>query len=630
VHRPRLSSVSAPSVKVEASLASVRATAAAASVEGPLADLDLALIGNGRIGALVDAKASIVWCCFPRFDGDPVFCTLLDTARPGDARGIWSVELVDAAEITQSYAENTAVVVTRMTDRTGGVIEISDCAPRFLNHGRLYQPMTIARRITRLAGGPRVIVRLRPAFRYGRVGPTMTTGSHHVRYVGPDLTLRLTTDASITAIVEERPFFVEDTLTLLLGADETIPEHLAELGRSVIEATLDHWRDWVRSLAIPFEWQSAVIRAAITLKLNAFDDTGAIVAAMTTSIPEAPRSGRNWDYRYCWLRDGYFVINALNRLGATNTMESYLQYLVGIAAAASDGPIQPVYRISGSAELDERTEDALPGYRGMGPVRVGNDAWRQMQHDVYGSAVLAATHVFFDERLTHRGDAALFERLEPLGRRAVAMHDQPDAGLWEFRGTTRVHTFSSVMCWAACDRLARIAQRLTLDERARFWRDEASRIHAFVDDHCWNRELGVFVSTAGGCDLDASLLLLAELSFVRADDSRYIATVRAIERDLKRGEFVFRYTQSDDFGAPANAFFVCTFWLVDALVAIGRRDEARALFCRLLACRNRHGLLAEHVHPDTGELWGNFVQTYSMVGLINAAIRLSVPWDEAF
>jgi GH15 family glucan-1,4-alpha-glucosidase len=594
------------------------------------ADLELALIGNGRIGALVDAKASIVWACFPRFDGDPVFCSLLDTASPNDARGIWAIDLVDGAEVLQSYADNTAVLVTRLTDRTGGVVEITDFAPRFFHHGRLHQPMMIGRRIKRLAGSPRIRVRLRPAFQYGRAQPTTTTGSHHIRYVGPDLTLRLTTDASITAILEERPFFVEDTVTMLLGADETIPEHLPELGRRFVEATLSHWRDWVRSLAIPFEWQSAVIRAAITLKLNAFDDTGAIIAAMTTSIPEAPGSGRNWDYRYCWLRDGYFVVNALNRLGATSTMEGYLHYLVGIAAAASDGPIQPVYRISGSAELDERSEDALPGYRGMGPVRVGNDAWRQVQHDVYGSAVLAATHVFFDERLTHRGDVALFERLEPLGRRAAAMHDQPDAGLWELRGNTRVHTFSTVMCWAACDRLARIAKQLALPDRAQMWRTEADRIHKFVDDHCWSAELGYFVSATGGRELDASLLLLAELNFCGADDPRYVATVNAIERDLKRGEFVFRYVENDDFGAPSNAFFVCTFWLVDALVAIGRRDEARALFTRLLGCRNRHGLLAEHVHPESGELWGNFVQTYSMVGLINAAIRLSVPWDDAF
>lgn len=592
--------------------------------------LDLALIGNGRIGALIDADATIVWGCFPRFDGDPVFCALLDTAAPRDARGLWSIEVVDCVSATQAYADNTAVLVTRLTDTTGGVVEITDCAPRFVHHGRLHQPMTIARRLRRLAGSPRVVVRLRPAFQYARAQPVTTTGSHHVRYVGPDLTLRLSTDASLTAILEERAFFIEDTVTMLLGADETIPEQLNDLGRHFLEATLDHWREWVRGLAIPFEWQAAVIRAAITLKLNAFDDTGAIIAAMTTSIPEAADSGRNWDYRFCWLRDGYFVVNALNRLGATATMERYLQYLIGIAAATSDGPIQPVYRVSGSGELLERAEDALPGYRGMGPVHVGNDAWRQIQHDVYGSAILAGTHVFFDERLTHRGDITLFERLEPLGRRAFATHDQPDAGLWELRGSTRVHTFSSVMCWAACDRLSRIAKRLGLAERAQAWRADADRIRAFVEANCWNAELGTFVSTTGGRELDASLLLLEQLNFVRADDPRYIATVNAIERDLKRGDFLFRYIEIDDFGAPRNAFLVCTFWLVDALAAIGRRDEARALFTRLLASRNRHGLLAEHVDPATGEHWGNFVQTYSMVGLINSAIRLSLPWHEAF
>ena len=593
-------------------------------------NLDLALIGNGRIGALVDADASIVWACFPRFDGDPVFCALLDRGAPGDVRGIWSLELVDGVASTQAYVDNTAVVVTRLTDRAGGVVEITDCVPRFEQHGRLHQPTTIARRIRRVAGSPRVVVRLRPMFAYGRTDPVVTTGSHHIRYVGPDFALRLSTDASLTAILEERPFFVEDTVTLLLGADEPIADHLPALGRHFVEATLAHWREWVRGLAIPYEWQAAVIRAAITLKLNAFDDTGAIIAAMTTSIPEAPESGRNWDYRYCWLRDAYFVVNALNRLGATTTMERFLQYVVGIAAGASDGPIQPVYTVSGGAELHERIENALPGYRGMGPVRVGNDAWRQVQHDVYGAAVLAATHVFFDERLTHGGDVTLFERLEALGRRGVAMHDQPDAGLWELRGRARVHTFSSVMCWAACDRLARIALRLALDDRARAWRAEADRIRAFIEEHCWNAQLQTFVSTAGGDGLDASLLLLAELNFLRADDPRYVGTVSAIERGLKRGDFLFRYVEHDDFGAPANAFLVCSFWLVDALAAIGRRDEARTLFLRLLACRNRHGLLAEHVHPATGEAWGNFVQTYSMVGLINSAIRLSIPWDEAF
>jgi GH15 family glucan-1,4-alpha-glucosidase len=311
-------------------------------------------------------------------------------------------------------------------------------------------------------------------------------------------------------------------------------------------------------------------------------------------------------------------------------MERYLGYVVNLAADAAGQPLQPVYRIDGRAELEERIEPALPGYRGMGPVRVGNQAYRQVQHDSYGSAVLAATHIFFDRRLTRRGDEALFRRLEPLGELAVRNHDQPDAGLWELRGSARVHTYSAVMCWAACDRLARIADHLGLAGRAAYWQEHAKRIHRVICARAWNERRGAFVSAFEGEAMDASLLLLAELGFLAADDPRYASTVDAVAADLKRGDFIFRYVERDDFGEPENAFLVCTFWYINALAVIGRKDEARALFEKLLAARNRHGLLAEHIDPRTGEQWGNFVQTYSMVGLINSAIRLSIRWDQAF
>jgi GH15 family glucan-1,4-alpha-glucosidase len=593
-------------------------------------DLDLALIGNGAIGLLVDPMGSVVWGCFPRFDSDATFCALLDEAMPGAERGIWSIDLVDVARTEQSYIANTAVLTTRLFDKDGSAVEITDCVPRFVQYGRIFHPVSLVRRIRKLAGSPRIVVRLRPAVDFGRDRPPLTVGSGHVRYVMPEMTLRLTTDASLTAILEERPFFLDDDVTLMLGPDETVSTAVGELGRRFVEETVAHWRDWVRRLAIPFEWQGAVIRAAITLQLNAYADTGAIVAAMTSSVPESAQSTRNWDYRYCWLRDGYFVVDALNRLGATETMEKYLGYVVDIAAGVGTGPLQPVYRINGDAAIVESVVGTLPGYRGMGPVRVGNDAYRQVQHDVYGAAILAATHVFFDERLIRQGDQVLFERLEELGHRAMIAFDQPDAGLWELRGNARVHTFSTVMCWAACDRLARIATRLGIADRAAEWRARAERIARFVDEHCWNAERNSFVSTADGLGLDASLLLLVELGFVPADDPRFAGTVEAIGRELKRGDFIFRYVERDDFGEPENAFLVCTFWYVNALAAIGRRDEARALFERLLACRNRHGLLAEHLDLKTGELWGNFVQTYSMVGVITSAIRLSLPWDKAF
>ena len=590
-------------------------------------NLDLALIGNCTIGALVDARANITWGCFPRFDGDPVFCSLL---RDTDDYGFFAVDLADCERSEQHYLENTAILVTRLYDRHGGAIEIADFAPRFGQHGRMFRPMMLVRRIKRLSGSPRITLRLRPACDDGTARPELTWGSNHIRYVAPAITLRLTTDASLTALLQETTFFLEDTVTLLLGADETVHEAAGEVGRRFLEETVQCWHEWVRFLGIPYEWQDAVIRAAITLKLNAYDDTGAIVAAMTSSIPEAAGSERNWDYRYCWLRDGYFVVNALNRLGATRTMERYLGYIVNIAANSGGEPLQPVYGIDGRAALEEREVPALAGYRGMGPVRIGNLAYRQVQHDVYGSAILAATHIFFDQRLNRRGDEALFHRLEHLGEQAIRCYDQPDAGLWELRGSARVHTFSAVMCWAACDRLALIAARLGLAERAAYWREQSLLIHATVTRRAWCERRGTFASTFDGEAMDASLLLLAEVGFLDASDPRFAATVSAVEKDLRHGDFIFRYVEKDDFGEPENAFLVCTFWYVNALAALNRREEARELFEKLLAHRNHHGLLAEHIDPVSGEQWGNFVQTYSMVGLINAAIRLSIRWDQAF
>ncbi len=604
-----------------------------------MASLDLALIGNGTIGAFVDPAGEITWACFPRFDGDPMFCSLLKPEGQGDDTGCFTIELLDRVRVEQKYLHNTPVVVTRLTDSAGGAIEITDFAPRFNYRGRVFCPMMIVRRIQRLAGHPRIRVRLRPAQSYGQPLATTTYGSNHIRYVGnPNpLVLRLTTDVPVTTILEGNAFFVDDAVTLVLGPDETLQEAAGEVGKHFLSETTGYWREWVRSLAIPFEWQDAVIRAAITLKLNVFEDTGAIVAALTTSIPEAAGSSRNWDYRYCWLRDAYFVVNALNRLGATQTMERYLNFILNIVAegggggrGGADRPLDPVYTITGHRLPPERVVASLPGYRGIGPVRVGNQASEQAQHDVYGSSILAATHVFYDRRLVHQGDESLFRRLEPLGERCVKLFDQPDAGLWELRGSTHIHTFSAVMCWVGCERLGRIAKQLGLPDRAAYWCDRAHELHEVISRRAWNEKLGTFVATFEGDTLDASLLQLSELFFVADDDPRFVATVRAIGKELKRGEFVFRYTTPDDFGTPSNAFLVCSFWYINALAAIGERDEARKTFEYLLECRNRHGLLAEHIDPNTHEQWGNFVQTYSMVGLILSAIRLSQRWDQAF
>ena len=591
-------------------------------------NLELGLIGNCSISALVDPRGRIVWSCMPRFDGDPVFCALLGNEQ--GVRGAFAIELQNLARSEQRYLRNTAILVTTLYDHTDGVVEITDFAPRFNQFGRTFCPMMIVRRVRPLSGSPVIRIRLGPAHDYGAGVPTLTFGSNHIRYVSPQLVLRLTTDASITAVLEQTPFVLERDVTLMIGPDETVPEAPGEIGQRFFGETRNYWQDWVRFLGIPFEWQDAVIRAAITIKLAAFDDTGAIVAAMTTSLPEAPDSGRNWDYRYCWLRDSYFVVAALNRLSVTRTMERYLRYIVNIAANLSGGRLQPVYGISGHADLEESIVSGLPGYLGMGPVRTGNAAYQQVQNDVYGAVVLAATHMFFDERLDRPGNEGLFRRLEALGEMARAVYSQPDAGIWELRNAARIHTFSSVMCWVACDRLTRIALRLGLNDRAHYWRGHADVIHRAVCENAWDAKQQSFVESFGGKELDASLLLLHELGFLAADDPRFAGTVAAVERHLKRGDFVFRYTQRDDFGEPQTAFVVCTFWYIDALAALHRREEAHALFDTLLACRNSLGLLSEDIDPASRRLWGNFPQTYSMVGLINSAMRLSKRWEEVF
>ncbi len=331
------------------------------------------------------------------------------------------------------------------------------------------------RRVRPVSGRPRVRIVLRPRFDWGATRPQITSGSNHVRYVSDGITLRLNTDAPVTYIRDETFFVLEREYNFFLGPDESLSERPGTIGREFQEETEYYWKRWSLRLGLPLEWQEAVIRAAITLKLCTFEETGAIVAAVTTSIPEAPGSERNWDYRYCWLRDAFFVVRALNNLSDLETMENYLTYIRDIIAQTRGDHIQPVFGIGLEADIVESMAD-LPGYMGMGPVRVGNQAHEHYQHDVYGNIVLAAAQAFFDKRLLRQGSMEDFRHLEVIGDRAYMLHDKPDAGIWELRTRERVHTSSSLMCWAALDRLAKIANQLGLNPR--HWRARADEVHA--------------------------------------------------------------------------------------------------------------------------------------------------------
>jgi GH15 family glucan-1,4-alpha-glucosidase len=598
-----------------------------------LPTLDVAVVGNCQVAALIDAHATVNWMCFPRLDSDPAFCGLIGgdrlAAAAGDGAGSFTIELEQGAPRSRAYVANTPVLVTEIAGPSGAV-RVTDFSPRFTEHGRIFRPAMLVRMIEPLEGAPRITIGIRPRRRCGAEEAETSVGSHHIRFQLVDANARVTTDAPVDFVTGCIPFVLRRPVVFVLGVDEPLLRPPSEVARELLERTIGYWREWTRSLSIPFEWQDVVIRAAITLKLCAYEETGGIVAALTTSIPEYGQGARNWDYRYCWLRDAFFTVQALNRLGATRTLEDYMGYIGNIAAGTEDGYLQPLYGLRHETEIVEREAPALGGYRNMGPVRFGNAAYTQVQNDAYGSVILSLSQSFFDQRMLVQGGVDTFRQLEVLGRQALRRWNQADAGIWEFRTRAEVHTHSAVMCWAACDRLARIAARLDLPAEQGHWRAAAADMRASILSQAWNTRLDSFVSTFGGEGIDASLLLLADVGLVSYDDPCFVSTLARIEKDLRVGGHVMRYATTDDFGEPESAFTICTLWYIECLARMGRRVEARELFDGVLASRNSLGLLSEGFHIGTNELWGNFPQTYSMVGLIRCAQRLSSSWDEAF
>jgi len=581
---------------------------------------DLALVGNCRFSATIARDGGVVWCCLPRFDSEPVFGRLLD-----EAGGDFVIAPVGGESGQQRYLGNTNILETTF-DTANGRFRIIDFAPRFARAKQMYRPAQLIRIVEPLDGAPLLTLRCDPVNGWAKTRPQRTVGDGWVEFGGLGAPLRLAADVA-GEVFDGRTFVLSQRVHFVLSWGGDIEMPLATACDHMLAETRAYWLQWAKHCNIPPLFQREVIRSALALKLHCYEPSGAIVAATTTSIPESAGSGRTWDYRYCWLRDGYYVLDALRLLGHFEEREGFIQYLLSIVSTAGDMDLRPLYRVDGGSDLEERILPNWSGFNGDGPVRVGNGAALHEQHDVYGELVLALAPVFLDERFEHERTPATLDLLERLARRAIAVVGTPDAGIWELRRTWEPQTFSSLMCWAATDRFARIAHLHRPGVAAEF-RAAAARIHDEITRRAWNQSRGCFTATYGADDVDASLLQMVPLRFLGREDPRLLSTVETIRRELSDNGWLARYRTDDGLGVPTVAFVICTFWLADALALMGRTDEAREILARAGAVSSPTGLMSEDCDVGSGQLWGNYPQAYSHVGLIHAAFAASPHWKE--
>jgi len=581
---------------------------------------DYALIGDGRTAALVARDGSIDWLCLPNFDSPSVFGAMLDAARGG------SFELQPTLPFTAArrYLPGTNVLETTFTT-SAGVVRVVDTMT--LPDDRLPPMRELVRAVEAVAGCVAMRWRCAPRFDYGRVPP------HWAWRCGVPVA---SSDAEAIAVASwnagapsPRDGAIEATFSLaegergLLAVTSAYAEPLILPARAAVEArlrtTIGFWEEWSASRQYDGPWADVVLRSALALKLMIFSPSGASVAAPTTSLPEEIGGQRNWDYRFCWIRDSNFMIDALLGLGCYEEARSLFWWFMQ-ATALTEPIVDVLYRLDGGPGVAER-ELALDGYKGSRPVRIGNGAVAQHQHDIYGALFETAWLYSSGERQL---DSDTGEVLGRIADHICTIWRRPDSGIWEVRNGPFHFTHSKVMCWVALDRAARLADAGEMPRRhAARWRSQADAIRAYVDRECWSHDLRSYTRIAGSADVDASLLMLPLVEYGDPRGERIAGTIDAVNRLLRQGDVVYRYRAADGVPGGEGCFLNCSFWLVSALARCGRVDEAGALMQRLVARANDVGLYAEEIDPRTGAFLGNFPQALVHLALIDAAVALS-------
>jgi GH15 family glucan-1,4-alpha-glucosidase len=576
----------------------------------------MGIIGNCSYLAYIDKQASVVWMCMPRFDSSFIFGSLLDKKMGGE----FSITPVcELWETHQYYIKNTNILCTEFYTSTGN-FRVTDFAPRFLQYDRYYRPHMMIRKIEPLSDTPVIRVTCKPRDNYGKLEPEMVMGSNHIRYLNMSSHARLTTNIPVNYIMQDVPILLNETKYLVFTYGPALEAPIADTVETFLSKTQSYWMEWIKATSISNMFQESIIRSALVLKLHQYEDTGGIIASGTTSLPEFDKSTRNWDYRYCWLRDTYFTLTAFNNIGHFEELERYFHFIQN-TTLREKSLLQPLYTITGGQDITEQAID-LSGYLENQPVRIGNAAYLQSQHDSYGLVLASLLPLFIDKRLDYDSNKRQHILVHHLLDCIEEVIDQPDAGIWEFRGTLQFNSYTYLCHWVGCKTAYKIANALN-DERLASQAQRLTNKSIQYLERCYNHQESAYMQAVDSLNHDASTLQMILLKYLDTNSSKAKKHLQAIEKNLGMNNgLIHRYIHKDDFGVPKTTFLACAFWYAEALACVGRIDDSIGVLEGLQKYSNHLGLFSEHVDID-GSQWGNFPQTYSHVGLMNAAYRIA-------
>ena len=584
-------------------------------------NINYGIIGNCQSSALIYEDSSIDWCCLPKFDSPSIFAKIIDNS----IGGFFKVETVGNYNISQDYLNNTCILRT-IFNNGFDEFHIIDYMPRYQTKKKsYYSPPEITRIIKHIKGNPKIRITYDPRLDYS-VGKTKSyVKSNFIVSISENEnyeTLYLYSNASLNAIINNEVIELESDLFFKISYYEKLISPKFKEISSEFYKTKKYWINWINKTPNFKKYNNEILRSALTLKLLTYQKTGAVLAAVTTSLPETIGEERNWDYRFCWIRDASMVIKVVAKLGHKNVVKNFIKFIINIIPDKNE-KLQIMYGINGEKILEEKTLDHLSGYLDSSPVRIGNAAYNQKQNDIYG-ILMDAIHYQIEKFPSENEE---YEELWSIVKSIVWIVKNnwklPDKGIWEFRNEDQHFTFSKLLCWVAIDRAIKISNLIKNGRKSDKWKILREEIKNDIHLNAWNPKIKAFTQSYGSDFLDASVLLMESYGFIDCKDPKYVDTVKAIERELLFDGLLFRYKNNDDFGEPKSSFTVCTFWYINSLFKIGEETKAKNLFDQLLSNSNHMGLFSEDLDFKTKKMLGNFPQAYSHLALIETAMNFN-------